>query len=998
MKRLLIALAAVAVVIVILIGGLAFFLSDPERYRGTLIEIVETNTGYQLDFGAMAWRYWPPIALDIEDVVVRVPDSKRPLLKVKAASVDLALLPLITGSSTLGVSGLSLDRLRINAAVDEDGVPNWEVQPATTPGQAPLGKQSPDQPAGEKTTTPGDTTSSAPPASAPAEESAPIELAIDAIDISDIVINYADAGTREKVKLVLGELTTGETNVDTGTPMIARIESLVLKSASVDYSKVVNRRRTDSAVFSLAAIEADLIQVDSGTDLTATLRNVALSMLDATYKAGKTDVVVKLNTFNTASLNFNSAKDVRASLEDFLVEQLDASYVAAGDNIKAKVNRFETDKLNIESGDTLKADISQMMISALDAAYVSKGSGDDIQVKLADFETSDLHVISSDYNAADIGSLSVSKLNLNYANSKSTDAAVVSLDKLNHGKLVFNDGPESNIALDSLLISKLNADYKNKTSNMDYQLVLRELKTGRLVPVKPVDISADFDAADRIGKMDITSKVNGKLTVNQALTQIDLGNLTASSKIKVEGMPSLDANVKVTGVVNTEADTAKLGQLELAMGKLTLNASVDVSKMMTDNPTIKGRVNTNEFNANQLMKQLGMDPVVTTADYALNKVSFNATLDGSLEALAIPKLDATLDKTKISGSATIRPGNRTGINFNLALNKIQADDYLPPAEAPPASAKKSGSDNGGGATPPVGQPNENFEVIPVPLLKEYDVTGKLSISELGYSTFNFTDFVMNVTNQKNVLDTNIDLMGYGGKANFKLRSAYKAMPQTKTTLSISNMNLQELAETEMVTGSLNMDSNLTMKGRQMNQVVGSLNGKSLFTVTDGTLDVTSIKQMAAPIEQALGQDSGISSWPDRMPFKKLDGQHVFQKSQANQVLNFNLENIKVDGKGGFNYLANSMDYIIDVVMEDGDNPTFPVNPNLAGVEFPINCKGALDASPADICRPDNGAISSIVGDIIKNKAREKGKEKIQELINEKAGDELKGVLEGLFNR
>ena len=52
-------------------GGAMALLSDPENYKGEISATFEDQTSMQLEIrGDMNWRYWPPIALAVNDVVV----------------------------------------------------------------------------------------------------------------------------------------------------------------------------------------------------------------------------------------------------------------------------------------------------------------------------------------------------------------------------------------------------------------------------------------------------------------------------------------------------------------------------------------------------------------------------------------------------------------------------------------------------------------------------------------------------------------------------------------------------------------------------------------------------------------------------------------------------------------------------------------------------------------------------------------------------------------
>ena len=103
MKRILAILAFILTIPILFIALLMVILSRPESYRDEITASVKTATGYELLIkGDISWRYWPPIALEVEDVSLGIPGENTTLMTLENAAIDLDLLPLITGSRTIG--------------------------------------------------------------------------------------------------------------------------------------------------------------------------------------------------------------------------------------------------------------------------------------------------------------------------------------------------------------------------------------------------------------------------------------------------------------------------------------------------------------------------------------------------------------------------------------------------------------------------------------------------------------------------------------------------------------------------------------------------------------------------------------------------------------------------------------------------------------------------------------------------------------------------------
>ena len=188
MSRLLIVIAALAGIIVAAFIGLLVLLDNPDAYKQRLSKAFQGQTGYGLEInGSLDWQYFPPIAISLSDVVITTPKSTAPLASLASASVDLKIIPLIFGGS-VEVSGLNVTGLTVNAAVDAQGIGNWEVETSSTADPAPETNT-------DSSTGSGDTN---------------LSIDIGGITISDAVVNYSDKSANTDIVLTLSQFRTGQ--------------------------------------------------------------------------------------------------------------------------------------------------------------------------------------------------------------------------------------------------------------------------------------------------------------------------------------------------------------------------------------------------------------------------------------------------------------------------------------------------------------------------------------------------------------------------------------------------------------------------------------------------------------------------------------------------------------------------------------------------------------------------------------------------------------------
>jgi len=260
-----------------------------------------------------------------------------------------------------------------------------------------------------------------------------------------------------------------------------------------------------------------------------------------------------------------------------------------------------------------------------------------------------------------------------------------------------------------------------------------------------------------------------------------------------------------------------------------------------------------------------------------------------------------------------------------------------------------------------------------------------------------------LNNKQQKLTAQLSAQGYEGTVDIKLTADTGKQTTGTLTVNMTGLNVTQLTELQWITGTFNANSNTRFNGRMMSDILDSLDGTTNFTVDDGALDVASIKSLAAIIDRLRGKTSRISEWPDKMPFEHLEGVHTFSNGVAdNQTFGFQLENLKVAGTGGYDYWQDYVDYDIQVTLEETDTGLFQVNPRLAGINWPLHCKGTLDRSPVEMCLADAGAIQKLAADAakqeVKREAKKKAAEKIEEKVPEDMREDAKKLLKGLFNQ
>ncbi|MFT4798539.1 MAG: AsmA protein [Candidatus Azotimanducaceae bacterium] len=545
-------------------------------------------------------------------------------------------------------------------------------------------------------------------------------------------------------------------------------------------------------------------------------------------------------------------------------------------------------------------------------------------------------------------------------------------------------------------ITDANINYIDRAGNSHYILNLSQFRTGPLGTGITTDISGDLTLEDKIGNMSADVMLRGKAAINESLDEFTLENFAITSTLRQSESAPITSTLNLNGKVNTSSGVANLNNSEFSIADMKLAFGIDATDIFGAT-AFTGNIKAPTFNAKQLLVALDADPGPTENPNALTKVSLDANIKGSLNQIALTNLNLVLDQSKLTGTVTASiPASstgKTGVSFDLKVDSIIASDYLEPI----AEIASTPADNNA-ATAAIA----DSEVIPVETLSETNIDGTFTIDTLQYETWNATDIKLMVKNQRQQLSVTGTAKVYAGSINFNLNSNYAgATPNTTSAFGLTGIDITKALEFDAITGTLELNADHTFKGGMMSQLVNSLNGKSTFSIANGTLDVRPIKQIAAIYDGLQGTQSGIGEWPDMLPFDFLQGDHNFKAGiTKDQTLNASVENMRITGKGGIDYFANTMIYDLDATLLETAGQ-FKVNQNLVGIRFPLHCEGSLDAEPIKLCLPDRSAITKLIRDLATQKIKQQGTDALQKKIDAQIPDELKekakDLLKGLFN-
>ncbi len=506
------------------------------------------------------------------------------------------------------------------------------------------------------------------------------------------------------------------------------------------------------------------------------------------------------------------------------------------------------------------------------------------------------------------------------------------------------------------------------------QLSYMDEGTGMKKVVSDLNLELTDISLDKPVKIDLSAKLDNKpLSLSGQVGPVgqDPGKSTMGIDLMLKALDELKIAIK--------------GQLIAPMTEQKIDLAVDIAP----------------FSPRKLFNALGEPfPVETTDPSVLDKVFFKALINGSANAVALSNGELGLDDSRLTFSAAAKAFSKPDIKFNLALDQMDVDRYLPPAKA----GQKASTDQGPEGSDTASTPSKP-DYAP---LRKMVLDGKITIGSLKAANLTMDNIQVNLTGNGGVFHLDPFSMDfYQGKAGATARlDVRKNTPATRMRLTVNGVQagpvIKDAAQKEIIEGTVNANIGLTMVGDTPDQIKQTLGGNGELTFTDGAIIGFDIAGTIRDAKSGLGlapkQPQGKKPRTDfaelKVPYTAQNGMVTIPGASLVSPL------LRLSAQGNTHLSKESLDFRIEpkvVASLKGQGDTEA----RTGMLIPLLVTGTYSApkirpdlkgmmkkqlnSPEGIMGGDNG---NGVGDMLKQ-----GK-KIKKKDMEEAG---KNLLKGFLN-
>ncbi|EKF75421.1 hypothetical protein A11A3_03654 [Alcanivorax hongdengensis A-11-3] len=540
--------------------------------------------------------------------------------------------------------------------------------------------------------------------------------------------------------------------------------------------------------------------------------------------------------------------------------------------------------------------------------------------------------------------------------------------------------------------------YRNSTDGTDIVVEHFNLGAQDVNLDKPFPLQMSLRYQDQ-SDMRVDLNLDTVLAADLDQNHFTLNPMTLDASIAGATTNPVDVHLEQNLDVNLDKDRVDIRDLLIKAAGTETRGKLAITGL-SDQMQFAGELHTAPFDANKALKAIGEAPIETTDSAALSKVAMDATLGGPAGSLMVNPLKVTLDSSTLSGKAGLASLDSGKIVFDLNLDQITLDGYMPPDSGDkPTTAAAGGGKTGGTAS------LSSDPLIPVDSLRPLLLDGKLAIGKVNYDTLSASDLKFAVTAKDGVLRltraTGNTLDG-SFDATASLDVSGKT-PKMQAHKSVSKIQIQPLAQwaldDDLAKGIFSLNADVSASGNSEKALVDSAKGNISLELSDGTVRGLNLyNTLVGGINDMLGKFQGLSALIPGQESGKLpnalskDTKIVDLTSKAHlekQVayldsLDAVLDKGKLSGNGWLNIL--NQDFDLKVGMQ---SPELGKSKYLQGTTWPLRCEGNLAGSPAKWCGPDKSGFE----DIAKQAAAKATQDKIKDKLGIDAeGDSTEEVL------
>ena len=365
----------------------------------------------------------------------------------------------------------------------------------------------------------------------------------------------------------------------------------------------------------------------------------------------------------------------------------------------------------------------------------------------------------------------------------------------------------------------------------------------------------------------------------------------------------------------------KVGPLGKEFGKGTIPIDLSAKAFKQLDVRLKGNVvdpaahprfdlniQVSPFSPRKLLAALGKVLPVAMADpEVLSQVALKAGVKGDTQSVSVSDGVLDMDESKLNFTVKAGDFSKPDVTFDLKLDKIDLDRYLPP----PSEAKPGEKDRKAEAPKPK---HKKTDYTP---LRRLVLNGTMQIGRLKIKNAKIENIHLKLAGEKGIFNLNpLTMALYQGDVSAKgTLGVKKSIPKTNLQLTAKGVQagplLMDVLQKDFLEGTLKAQVNVGMQGDDANLIKKTLSGKADLLFRDGAIKGIDLAGMVRNVKATFGLAEEGGEKP-RTDFAELHAPFTIKRGLVNTT-NTTLVSplIRVVAAGKADLVTESLDFRVE---------------------------------------------------------------------------------------
>jgi AsmA protein len=272
------------------------------------------------------------------------------------------------------------------------------------------------------------------------------------------------------------------------------------------------------------------------------------------------------------------------------------------------------------------------------------------------------------------------------------------------------------LSIKGIHISNARINWANASTRQTINLSHINLTTSAYRINTPLHSQFSLSILDKTRQL--TASLTGHSTVNVSdnlgiftLADSEIHTTVTSPSIPIKATPLSLHSAAI--IIDTTLHTVTSSDLHGKLADLAISTDV-LASWANERHTLSGKAHIAAFNPRVLGQQLGLSLPASTNNTTFQHLNSQFSFRYADNTIEINPLMLTLDDSILTGSVQIKNTDNPVTTFNVAIDSLDADHYLPPTNI---SAKPT-------------TPTTSLAMLPVDKLRKLHATGTLTIHSL----------------------------------------------------------------------------------------------------------------------------------------------------------------------------------------------------------------------------------------------------------------------------